>query len=281
MSVVAALIVAALFAVGTYLVLQRKLTRIIIGLGLLGHGANLLLLIVGGPAGLRPDHRRASPAATPIADPIPQALALTAIVIRFGVTAFLLALAYRSWLLTHDDEVEDDVEDRRIARHGSAATRRPPDADAAAAADEDAAGGPGERPRAAAGRAAVLVAALGPVRRSRAAQRAIASPASPSRWRAAIAILVDVDRDGPRRSPRSAAGRPPIGITLVADRFSALMLVDQPGDAAGRARVRHRPARRATTSRRSTRSTWCSPPVVAVVPHRRPVQPVRRRSRSC
>ncbi|HEX2577011.1 MAG TPA: NADH-quinone oxidoreductase subunit K, partial [Aquihabitans sp.] len=44
-----------------------------------------------------------------------QALALTAIVISFGVTAFVLALAYRSWQLTGDDLVEDDVEDRRIA----------------------------------------------------------------------------------------------------------------------------------------------------------------------
>jgi multicomponent Na+:H+ antiporter subunit C len=38
------------------------------------------------------------------------------VVITFGITAFLLALAYRSWILTRDDEVEDDVEDRRIAR---------------------------------------------------------------------------------------------------------------------------------------------------------------------
>ena len=50
-----------------------------------------------------------------VADPLPQALALTAIVISFGLTAFLLALAYRSWQLTGDDLVEDDVEDRRIA----------------------------------------------------------------------------------------------------------------------------------------------------------------------
>ena len=51
------------------------------------------------------------------ADPLPQAMALTAIVITFAILAFLLALAYRSWTITHDDEVEDDVEDRRIARH--------------------------------------------------------------------------------------------------------------------------------------------------------------------
>jgi multicomponent Na+:H+ antiporter subunit C len=49
------------------------------------------------------------------ADPLPQAMVLTAIVITFGVTAFLLALAFRSWLLTGEDFVQDDVEDRRIA----------------------------------------------------------------------------------------------------------------------------------------------------------------------
>jgi multicomponent Na+:H+ antiporter subunit C len=104
---------AGLFAVGTYLVLQRKLSRIIIGLGLMTHGANLLLLGSG---------RRGNP---PIigsgdvgafSDPLPQALALTAIVISFAVTTLLLALAYRSWMLTHDDEVEDDIGDRSVAR---------------------------------------------------------------------------------------------------------------------------------------------------------------------
>jgi multicomponent Na+:H+ antiporter subunit C len=56
-------------------------------------------------------------------DPLPQALALTAIVITFGVTSYLLAMAYRSWVLTNSDEVEDDLEDRRIAHlHPSADT---------------------------------------------------------------------------------------------------------------------------------------------------------------
>ena len=50
------------------------------------------------------------------ADPLPQSLVLTAIVISFGVTALLLALAYRSWLLTRDDEVQDDVEDRNVGQ---------------------------------------------------------------------------------------------------------------------------------------------------------------------
>ena len=107
-------LVGVLYATGTYLLLQRTLTRIIVGLALLGHGANLLLLVAGGPAGRAPLIDTGPQDA--FSDPLPQALALTAIVITFGVTAFLLALAYRSWLLTRDDEVEDDVEDRRIAR---------------------------------------------------------------------------------------------------------------------------------------------------------------------
>jgi multicomponent Na+:H+ antiporter subunit C len=109
---VVAVAVGVLYAVGAYLVLQRTLTRIVIGLAVMGHGANLLLLMAGGRAGQAP----IVGATGPVSDPLPQALALTAIVITFGVAAFLLALAYRSWLIRHDDQVEDDVEDRRIAR---------------------------------------------------------------------------------------------------------------------------------------------------------------------
>ena len=113
MTILLAATAGVLFSVGTYLVLQRKLSRIIIGLGLLTHGANLLLIGSG---------RRGDPPligtgdVESFSDPLPQALALTAIVITFAVTALLLALAYRSWMLTHDDEVEDDVGDRDVAR---------------------------------------------------------------------------------------------------------------------------------------------------------------------
>lgn len=117
MSVVSALIVAVVFGCGVYLVLQRTLSRIILGLALVAHAANLLLMVVGGRAG-RPPLVGAFEEGEVVADPLPQALALTAIVISFGITVFLLSLAYRSWVLTHDDEVEDDVEDRRIAQLG-------------------------------------------------------------------------------------------------------------------------------------------------------------------
>jgi multicomponent Na+:H+ antiporter subunit C len=112
MIVVLVLTVGVLYGCGVYLMLQRHLSRIVIGLAVLGHGANLLLLMAGGRAGEAPI---TGDGVGPYADPLPQALALTAIVITFGVSAFLLALAYRSWLLNRSDEVEDDVEDRRIA----------------------------------------------------------------------------------------------------------------------------------------------------------------------
>jgi multicomponent Na+:H+ antiporter subunit C len=113
-TVFTAALVAVLYGTGVYMILQRTLTKVVLGLALLSHGANLLLMIVGGRAGLAPLIGRFTGSDT-IADPIPQALVLTAIVISFGMTVFLLALAYRSWQLTHDDTVEDDIEDRRIA----------------------------------------------------------------------------------------------------------------------------------------------------------------------
>src|SRR5690606_27205417 len=105
MSLTLAVTAGLVFAIGTYLVLQHRLSRIILGIGILGHGANILFLMSG---------RQGSPPIVGSAregdfgDPLPHAMVLTAIVITFGVTALLLALAYRSWVLTHDDEVEDD-----------------------------------------------------------------------------------------------------------------------------------------------------------------------------
>ena len=114
MSLVTLLVASILFAVGTYLILQRMLSRVIIGLGLISHGANLLILFAGsGPA---PPPVLDGSTTAGVADPLPQAMVLTAIVITFGITAFLLALALRSYVLTGSDAVEDDIEDRRIAR---------------------------------------------------------------------------------------------------------------------------------------------------------------------
>lgn len=110
---VLAALVGLLFTTGVYLLLQRSLTRIILGLALLAHGGNLVLLAAAGRPGAPPLIEGST---MRMSDPLPQAMALTAIVISFGVTAFLAAMAYRSNQLAGTDEVEDDIEDRRIAR---------------------------------------------------------------------------------------------------------------------------------------------------------------------
>ncbi len=100
-----ALIVGLLVAAGTFLVLQRGLVRIALGFILLGHAVNVLLVLAGGV------ERRGAPlvgAEGPPADPLPQAFALTAIVISFGMTAFILALAFRSADVSDDDDTEPD-----------------------------------------------------------------------------------------------------------------------------------------------------------------------------
>jgi multicomponent Na+:H+ antiporter subunit C len=114
MTVLVALVAAVLAGCGTWLLLQRRLSRIIIGVGLLGHAANLLLLVSGGRSGGEPLIGLGDEA--DFTDPLPQALALTAIVITFGITTFLLAVGFRAWQVSRDDEVEDAVEDRYLAR---------------------------------------------------------------------------------------------------------------------------------------------------------------------
>ncbi|MBN9101413.1 MULTISPECIES: Na(+)/H(+) antiporter subunit C [unclassified Pseudonocardia] len=109
-----AVLIAVLYAVGFFLLMQRSLMRVLIGVVVLGHGTNLLLQLVGGPPGRAPIVGSAPNDA--FADPLPQALALTAVVITFALTTFLLALGYRSFVLVGHDEVQDDVEDARIAR---------------------------------------------------------------------------------------------------------------------------------------------------------------------
>jgi len=113
-NLVMAATVGVLYGTGFTLLLSRSLMRVLIGVVVLGHGTNLLLQLAGGPPGRPPLLGVASP--DEFVDPLPQALALTAIVITFALTTFLLALGYRSYVLVGHDEVQDDVEDRRIAR---------------------------------------------------------------------------------------------------------------------------------------------------------------------
>jgi multicomponent Na+:H+ antiporter subunit C len=108
MTLLLAVVIGVLYAAGFYLVMRRSVVKLVLGLALLGHAANLLIFTVG----------RLSRAAAPIvpagaerlvpphADPVPQALVLTAIVIGFGVQAFALVLVARAHRETGTDDLD-------------------------------------------------------------------------------------------------------------------------------------------------------------------------------
>lgn len=100
---------AATIGFGVYLILERSLTRVLVGVVVMSNGVNLCILLSGGAAGRAPIVDESDP--RPMSDPLPQALMLTAIVITLATAAFLLAMAYRSWQLSGHDDVKDDVED--------------------------------------------------------------------------------------------------------------------------------------------------------------------------
>lgn len=114
MPLVLVLVMVVMFSAGVYLLLDRSLTRVLLGFLLVGNATNLLIFLSSGEFGAAPIHGEAEPAE--MSDPLPQAFILTAIVITFGVTAFMLALLYRSWHLARKDEdaVLDDEHDLEI-----------------------------------------------------------------------------------------------------------------------------------------------------------------------
>lgn len=119
-----AIMAAVLAGGGTYLVLQRGMLRTIIGMTLISHAANLIILSTGvgawrGEPLLGDEGTAAAGAIEQTADPLPQAFVLTAIVITMAVTAFMLALAG----LGRDDDTRIH-EDREAMRQLSTAGRR-------------------------------------------------------------------------------------------------------------------------------------------------------------
>jgi multicomponent Na+:H+ antiporter subunit C len=104
-----AVAIGGLFAAGLYLLLRRDLIKVVIGIGLLGHAVNLLLLTVGGLTRARPPlipEGLNQPSAA-FANPVPQALILTAIVIGFGLQAFALIVAHRTLQTAGTDDLDD------------------------------------------------------------------------------------------------------------------------------------------------------------------------------
>ncbi|WP_237570331.1 Na(+)/H(+) antiporter subunit C [Mycolicibacterium lacusdiani] len=110
------ILIGGLTSAGVYLLLERNLTRMLLGLLLVSNAVNLLLLTVGGPSGNPPVRGRTSNGETMTADPLAQGMILTAIVITMGIAAFVLALTYRSYRLSRDEVVANDPEDTRVSR---------------------------------------------------------------------------------------------------------------------------------------------------------------------
>jgi multicomponent Na+:H+ antiporter subunit C len=109
MATVLAVLVGCLYAAGIYMMLRRSLFKLVLGLVLLSHGANLLIFTVGGLTRGRPPV--VAPGSTgpdsSAADPLPQALILTAIVIGFAVLAYSLVLFHRGYQTLGSDDPDD------------------------------------------------------------------------------------------------------------------------------------------------------------------------------
>ncbi|WP_437291988.1 Na+/H+ antiporter subunit C [Sorangium sp. So ce406] len=114
MTVLLAIVVGGLYASGLFLMLRRSIVKLAFGLVLLGHGTNLLILTAGGVVRGRPPliPREGGELQAPPADPVAQALILTAIVISFAVVAFTVVLLHRVYRTTGSDDI-DSLESTR------------------------------------------------------------------------------------------------------------------------------------------------------------------------
>ena len=108
MELIFAIVVGVLYGAGFYLMMRRSIVKLILGLALMGHAANLLLFTIGRLDNPQPPLILAGEKILemPFADPLPQALILTAIVIGFGVQAFALVLIKRTYQTLGTDDIE-------------------------------------------------------------------------------------------------------------------------------------------------------------------------------
>ena len=104
MESVMVILVGILVTVATYLILSRNLIRVILGTALLSHAVHLLILTMGSLK--KGNVPLLSDSDGPYTDALPQALILTAIVISFAVTAFVLALAFRTYGTNKTDDLQ-------------------------------------------------------------------------------------------------------------------------------------------------------------------------------
>ncbi|MCW5757142.1 MAG: Na+/H+ antiporter subunit C [Phycisphaeraceae bacterium] len=107
MELLLAVAVGALYATGIYMILRRSFVKLIIGLALISHGANLLIFAAGGlvrgnPALIPEGEQQLAPG---YSDPLPPALILTAIVISFAILAFTIVLVNRTYKEVGTDDL--------------------------------------------------------------------------------------------------------------------------------------------------------------------------------
>lgn len=109
MNVLLAVVIGGLYAAALYLMLRRNMARVIVGLALLTNATNLLIFVAGGLTRAAPPlvPEGASAPVGPVADPMVQALILTAIVIGFGLLAFTMVLAFTAYRATGTDDLDD------------------------------------------------------------------------------------------------------------------------------------------------------------------------------
>ncbi|MFZ4263016.1 Na+/H+ antiporter subunit C [Sphingobacterium sp. HJSM2_6] len=102
-------VLGLLYAAGVYLILRRSMVKLLLGIMLLGNGTNILIFLLGGITKGKPPIIDANHNVFQdiYADPIPQALILTAIVISFALTAFAIVLLKRVYALVDSDDLDD------------------------------------------------------------------------------------------------------------------------------------------------------------------------------
>jgi multicomponent Na+:H+ antiporter subunit C len=109
----AAVVISVVFASGTFLLLQRDATRVVVGIILVSNSAVLFIIAAGLTRGMPPIYPLEDPDS--VSDPLVQAMALTALIIGFGVAALLLSMVYRLYASHHTVDLEEiaDVEMRQ------------------------------------------------------------------------------------------------------------------------------------------------------------------------
>jgi len=107
MEILLAILVGILYTVGVYMILRRSIVKFIIGIIFMSNATNLLVFLASGIVSGNPvfvDEKLVD--SSQMADPLPQALVLTAIVIGFGIIVFTLALKYKFFELTGTDDLD-------------------------------------------------------------------------------------------------------------------------------------------------------------------------------